>query len=1518
MPQVKPAPAPEPLLLGLDGDDETLSERGSVGSGSAPSTPDARGGNEASSSTPSPAGSKKKRESLSCDRVEADGPEPTRSSSSDTTWSMDSLRDGCPRSLSRKKNGRSEHSVTSAALISRPRGVLKLRKLPQNASAETGAGGCNVLQPNGISKPAHFMRRKRIRKPRGLKENRVGGDDPVSCSKTENGTHDQDITTKSCSGNDLLVPKLSGEPSKPLDVGKDSAGHAQGHIDVSLEENAAMMLCSLSDNRHDDPLRNRMASPDRSSNESNLHHSNHLKNQYKNENDVAGPSRLLRKRDGKGPFRKRRPRRHFYEVSPHDLDPFSIVKERIRVFWPLDETWYFGLVKKYDPVTKRHHVKYDDKDEEWINLQNERIKLLLLPGEGRRRCINNTSRKARKVNYEGEKREDMDGNGSGSESEPIISWLARSNQVRSGTSSSISKTVIGHPNIVPVLSNSFDANPGFFASNGAIPGGLPANGGPEVHNDGTTAGERRFRFFYSRRRFCRRMNGFVNISEHDSHLKIRASSAAVLASTTGREADTETGAPVKYVILVVSLPLKSVYKLISEACSAWLPSTFVHPQHGSLITLWPAVCLDILLVDDTLSLKHLLLETCLRSAVSLFCSLVGSFNKDSGLNAFKESEAPCTSVRFQISGLHGRSQVAFVLFNLFGIGKTQWKNLQAKVRYHSLKRELSKVGCTYADIKQLISGNDQNVRTSVNLFSKSLSFDVQEPQFCSVSNHPDADPVIFCLDNQSGCTQNHVDVAAARHHLKLLTETNLTSNAVVHQPAPSEIFVEKNQQSISQHRSVLVDQACSLEAGTVSLDCDDNSDGDINVISRRLPDQNGTCIAGDKLCSSNHNVTNSPEKSKQNYPSIDIPQDKISDALDDELLSKDDKATEPVSNLVQELNEHPIGRVTPTAPRTSYHRNRFTSISRTFGDGSKLWPEDTMSTGIAGGSKKTRTHVSYSVSPRSDELGSKHKGHFRKIQPHNIAKTNGSKRLPDNTRSGESSPESLACVANVLVTVGDRGWREYDTQITIDTDGQSDRRICVRLAEGKKYIHKVSQVLQPGATNRYTHAMLWKGGPEWNLEFPDRSQWSIFKQMHDECYSHNIRAASVKNIPIPGVRLVEDHDDNEVVLFVRPQDYICHIGPDVEMALDESRVIYDMDSDDEEWISGWRKSQRDKNNTMSELTEDLFEKIMDKFEKFAHTHNCSALTIDQLKELDVDSVPLDITEVVHDHWHDKRQKKGMPLVRHFQPVMWKIYAQQLQEWESAVNRMQGSSNGYQGKRPPPKPALFAFCLKPRGLRLQVSKGPKQRSHKKLMYSGCHSFSREQDGFYRQGRRSGEYVGDGRTYESYDGGSLNSPTGYSPRFSMRTDSPRASDASDRGSTPRFRTNSVKRNASFAFSEDHQPSPSFRSQKIRRGGVPDHWNTAIHEYQNSKQALQGGPPQSQRVDVEELKLRDATSAAQHAVTMARLKREKAHCLMHKADLALHKASVAVMIADAIKASSRDSSRASAVDSRRDDGR
>ncbi|GJN32226.1 hypothetical protein PR202_gb20716 [Eleusine coracana subsp. coracana] len=716
-------------------------------------------------------------------------------------------------------------------------------------------------------------------------------------------------------------------------------------------------------------------------------------------------------------------------------------------------------------------------------------------------------------------------------------------------------------------------------------------------------------------------------------------------------------------------------------------------------------------------------------------------------------------------------------------------------------------------------------------------------------------------------------------HLKLVTEGNLTNGS---QQSISFTLDKDKQQSEEQHRSDTIHPSCPA-SGVCPLNLGSSSDGLLDMDTAR-----------------SKNLSSSGVWRKASFHKK-LPQDKTVDASSDKSLNKDESDMHPISNLVEELNEYPIGRSTPTAPRTTYHRNRFTSISRIFGDGSKLLPEELTLTGFTGGSKRPRSQVSYSVSPRSEELGLKHKSHFRKIQPHNAAKTNDGKRFPDNSRSGHSSPESLTCVANVLVTVGDRGWREYDTQITMDSDGQSERRICVKLAEGTKYAHKVCQVLQPGATNRYTHAMIWKGGAEWCLEFPDRSQWSIFKQMHDECYSHNIRAASVKNIPIPGVCLVED-DDNVAVSFLRPEDYLGHVGTDVEIALNDSRVIYDMDSDDESWISSWRESLRE-NIAACKLTEDLFERVMDKLEKFAYSHNCNELTIDQMKEVDLDNVSLDIIEGIHAYWKDKRQKKGTPLIRHFQSAMWKIYEQQLHDWESTVYRMQGS-NGYQEKKLPPKPALFAFCLRPRGLQIP-NKGPKQRSHKKLMYSGCHSFSREQEGFYRAGRRCNEYVGDGRTCEFYDSGSLYSPTGYSPRFSMKTDSPRSFDASERSLTSKIFSgrNSSKRSASFAFSEDHQPSPSFRHQKAKRG-PPDHWNNAIQEWQNTKH-LFPGVSQSHHVDIEELKLRDATSAAQHAATMAKLKREKAHCLMHKADLALHKATVALMMADAIK-SSRDGRR------------
>ncbi|CAL5335886.1 unnamed protein product [Camellia sinensis] len=71
-----------------------------------------------------------------------------------------------------------------------------------------------------------------------------------------------------------------------------------------------------------------------------------------------------------------------------------------------------------------------------------------------------------------------------------------------------------------------------------------------------------------------------------------------------------------------------------------------------------------------------------------------------------------------------------------------------------------------------------------------------------------------------------------------------------------------------------------------------------------------------------------------------------------------------------------------------------------------------------------------------------------------------------------------------------------------------------------------------------------------------------------------------------------------------------------------------------------------------------------------------------------------------------------------------------------------------------------------------------------------------------------------------------------------------------------------------------------------------------------SLRHGVEQLDGSDLDEFRLRDASGAAQHALNMAKLKRENAQRLLYRADLAIHKAVVALMTAEAIKAASEDS--------------
>ncbi|XP_047962752.1 sister chromatid cohesion protein PDS5 homolog C-like isoform X2 [Salvia hispanica] len=53
----------------------------------------------------------------------------------------------------------------------------------------------------------------------------------------------------------------------------------------------------------------------------------------------------------------------------------ELISLRIQVWWPMDEMFYPGTVKAFDPETKKHEILYDDDEIELLNLRKEKWKL---------------------------------------------------------------------------------------------------------------------------------------------------------------------------------------------------------------------------------------------------------------------------------------------------------------------------------------------------------------------------------------------------------------------------------------------------------------------------------------------------------------------------------------------------------------------------------------------------------------------------------------------------------------------------------------------------------------------------------------------------------------------------------------------------------------------------------------------------------------------------------------------------------------------------------------------------------------------------------------------------------------------------------------------------------------------------------------------------------------------------------------------------------------------------------------
>ncbi|KAL0330787.1 UNVERIFIED_CONTAM: hypothetical protein Sangu_1624200 [Sesamum angustifolium] len=470
-------------------------------------------------------------------------------------------------------------------------------------------------------------------------------------------------------------------------------------------------------------------------------------------------SRTLRPRredKGKGMSRKRR---HFYEIRPRDLEPCWVLNRRIKIFWPLDESWYYGLVNDYHSESKLHHIKYD-RDEEWVNLQEEKFKLLLLPSEFPGKMKSRKLSTRVKNLHKGQTvppADDDSCTGNHLDSEPIASWLAsQSQRVKSlpksskrqrtsqqlislGSSLSSERTENSNSD---VTDSKITRNKSDYES--ASVDNIAARGTDGETLQGAASSSQRVKHVvYVRKKYHKRNEGgsFVStdVKACGSAPQIVSPPAPVTVSfPTTKEGkfyyfcvdsdqlwsiDDKGKLRLNDVLLEskeftfeIRLPVLRCPEFSCGTEVLWLLHDIFMLQYGVLVTTSPAVILEILLIDSNLGLRFLLFEGCLKQALAfVFLILIGFSESNEGLDG--DMKLPVTSIRFQLSSVQDPTkQHVFEFYCFSRLKNSKWLHLESKILQHCLLvKQLPLAECTFDNIKELECGSIQQCKQRAGL-----------------------------------------------------------------------------------------------------------------------------------------------------------------------------------------------------------------------------------------------------------------------------------------------------------------------------------------------------------------------------------------------------------------------------------------------------------------------------------------------------------------------------------------------------------------------------------------------------------------------------------------------------------------------------------------------------------------------------------------------------------------------------------------------------------------------------------
>ncbi|CAE6163740.1 unnamed protein product [Arabidopsis arenosa] len=1301
--------------------------------------------------------------------------------------------------------------------------------------------------------------------------------------------------------------RKSSASNKRLGKEDKSSGDTSGRIskvsreddEENLEANAARMLSSRFDPKCTQFPSNSVTPGSPSA--SRLHPLSSVKNSVNPPSDLHSSKcasddtddRMLRPRrqndDGKGKVRKRR---HFYEILFSDVDSHWLLNKKIKVFWPLDESWYHGFVDGFDGDKNLHHVKYDDRDEEWINLQGERFKILLFPTEvpgknqRKRRCSVSKSTQKIKGNdtssKDEEKQKEKLEDDSCMESEPIITWLARSrHRDKSSTVKAVQKRkkseVMTSNETVKMNGNVVRDTVGQFTDRSASSlalCGLPGPSGNELESSGFRNGSI-FPIVYCRRRLHTAKKEIYKGS-YDNHVEVlkqfhisKSPDPDVEFLPIDDSGDLELCCPwndTEQFELSFSLHGVSLMSYFLMADVDWLSRVALLLRHGTLVTLWPRVCLEMVFLNNQDGLRYLIFEGSLMEVVQLIFRIlmvVDHSNKQGAQGADADLQLPVFAIGLQVSCIPGfQRQLAFQFYSFHEVKHSKWSYLEQNVRRHSLLvKQVSIAECTHDNMKVLQKVMQKRSRHGIRSGLVSRGSENTSPFALPFTARPPTLLLSLHLNMIRELGHDSADFLGAERDLVTDRGCDMADCTNEHSESSFKSKGQSDEPIITSSRAQEAEESKDLHTSSQRQQLGSDSENWVSVSSSVVRHKHET-----------------RSKVPVNGISIQVP---VSDHCED--------GTPQSSNLALNIQGN-ISSPKATAPRSMWSRSK-SSLNGHLSHGWSDSKGDFLHTNLANGPKKRRTQVSYSLPSGGSD--SRNKSSLHKGLPNKRIR----RSTTDVSRGIQKDLESSLCDANILVTLGDRGWREYGAQIFLEPFDNNEWRLAVKISGTTKYSHRAHQFLQPGSVNRFTHAMMWKGGKDWTLEFPDRGQWSLFKEMHEECYNRNSRAALVRNIPIPGIRMIErENSDGTETEYIRSSSkYFRQTETDVEMALDPSRVLYDMDSDDEQCLLRIRECSDAENSGSCEITEDMFEKAMDLFEKASYVKQRDHFTLIEIQELTAGVGSLEAMETIYELWRIKRQRKGMPLIRHLQPPLWEKYLKELKDWELVMSKANTpNSCGSQKKQSPiEKPAMFAFCFKPRGLEVK-HRGTKHRSQKKISVYAQHSSTLGDYDVYNSsaGRRpvgfaSGDerFLYSNQSYENVNEYPMH-PGTYSPRDLGMGYFSSGGNGYHRNHQNKLQRVNGKRNTSERWDGGYSECPSSNLVCYSNGSQrPD-----LEELQNS-------------TDIDEYKLRDAAGAARRACALAKLKRERAESLRYKADLAIQKAAAALMCAEAVKASSVD---------------